>query len=153
MQQLRSLGLAEANRVIESVLAHARVGGYRGVAVVVVDKGAAIISGQRMDGLARRYFDSAYRKAYTAAAMERDTAAVRVFWQEQQSRGHQGPGDWNDPMLTTLPGGLSVVLDGEVVGGIGVAGGGVTGDFSDDAFALVGLKALGEDFSHRERRG
>lgn len=153
MQELKSLGLDEAKRVMESVETHARDGGYRGIAVAVVDKGAAIIAALRMDGLAARYFDSAHRKAYTAAAMERDTAAVRDFWQEQGARGHQGASDWNDLMLTTLPGGLAIVFDGEVVGGIGVAGGGISGDFSDDAFALVGLRALGEGFSHRERRG
>lgn len=153
MQELKSLGLDEATRIIDSVVAHARNGGYRGVAVVVVDRGAEIIGALRMDGLAGRYFDSAHRKAYTAARMERDTAAVRDFWQEQASRGHQGPSDWNDPMLTTLPGGLAIVFEQEVIGGLGVAGGGVSGDFSDDAFALAGLRALGEGFSHRERRG
>jgi uncharacterized protein GlcG (DUF336 family) len=153
MQTFRSLGLDDANRVVAAVLEHARGGGYRGVAVVVVDKGAEIIASQRMDGLAGRYFHSAHRKAYTAAAFERDSLAVRDFWNEQGSRGHRGPADWNDPLLTTLPGGLCVVFDGEVVGGIGVAGGGVSGDFSDESFALIGLRALGDGFSHRERRG
>ena len=152
MLDLKSLGLEEATRVIDAVVCYAREGNYRGVAVVVVDKGAAIISGLRMNGLAGRYFDYAHRKAYTAAAFERDTAAVRDFWNEQGSRGHRGPSDWNDTMLTTLPGGLAVVVAGEVVGGIGVAGGGARGDYSDDAFALVGLQALGEGFEHREGR-
>jgi uncharacterized protein GlcG (DUF336 family) len=152
MLAFRTLGLLEANKVIDAVLSCASNGGYRGVAVVVVDKGAEIMAGLRMDGLAGRYFRSAHRKAYTAAAFERDTAALRQFWTEQESRGHRGPSDWNDPMLTTLPGGLAVVSDGEVVGGIAVAGGGATGDFSDDKFALIGLAALGETFGHRERR-
>ena len=89
----RSLGLAEAQTVVDAVVAHARAGGYRGVAVVVVDRGADIIVALRMDGLAGRYFKSAHRKAYTAAAFERDTAAVRQFWTEQESRGHRGPAD------------------------------------------------------------
>ena len=55
-------------------------------------------------------------------------------------------------MLTTLPGGLDVVHGTDSVGGIGVAGGGVTGDLSDEALALRGLAALGEGFRHREGR-
>jgi uncharacterized protein GlcG (DUF336 family) len=152
MQAFRSIGLDDADRVVGAVVSHAREGGYRGIAVVVVDKMAEVIAGRRMDGLAGRYFQSAYRKAYTAAAFERDTLAVRDFWNDQGERGHRGPADWNDSMLTTLPGGLCVVFDGEVVGGIGVAGGGASGDFSDEAFALVGLRALGEGFGHRARR-
>jgi uncharacterized protein GlcG (DUF336 family) len=152
MLTFHTLGLAEAQSAIDAILTHATEARYRGVAVVVVDKNGEIITGVRTDGMAPRYFKSAHRKAYTAATFERDTAAVRSFWQEQQGRGHQGPADWNDPMLTTLPGGLDIVHGGESVGGIGVAGGGLSGDTSDEAFALVGLAALGDGFTHRETR-
>lgn len=152
MLTYESLGLDEAQRVIDAIVAFVRQASYRGVAVVVVDKGGDVIAAVRTDGMAGRYFKSAHRKAYTAAVFERDTAAVRQFWHEQQSRGHQGPADWNDSMLTTLPGGLDVVRGQESVGGIGVAGGGISGDFSDEALALRGLAALGEGFRHREGR-
>jgi uncharacterized protein GlcG (DUF336 family) len=147
-----TLGLADAELIIAAVVNYVREVGYRGVAVVVVDKGGEIIAGVRTDGMAARYFKSAHRKAYTAAVFERDTAAVRQFWQEQQGRGHQGPTDWNDPMLTTLPGGLDVVRGSDSVGGIGVAGGGLSGPLSDEELALRGLAALGEGVRHREGR-
>ena len=153
------LSLAEAQRMVSAAVDYAQVGRYRGVAVVVVDRSGRIITGARMDGLAPRLFDAAHRKAYTAAIFERDTAGVVEFWAAQEKQGHHGPHDWNDPMLTTLPGGY-VVCHGnrggpfgglDVVGGLGVAGGQEDGDFSDDAIAEVAIKALGDGFRHRRR--
>jgi uncharacterized protein GlcG (DUF336 family) len=151
------LSLEDAQKMVSAAVDYVKRGGYRGVAVVVVDKTGRIIAGARMDGLAARYWDAAHRKAYTGAAFERDTAGVIDFWAAQEKQGHRGPHDWNDPMATTLPGGY-VVCHGQrggpfgsldVVGGVGVAGGGESGDYSDEAIAEVAIKALGDGFRHR----
>ena len=144
------LSLEEAKRVIDATFAAATAAGHRGVAVVVTDKYGEIIAGARMDGLAPRYFKAAHRKSYTAAVFERDTADVKNFWANQEARGHRGPHDWNDPMFTTLPGGITIRHGDEVVGGIGVAGG-TSAPTSDEDFAERAIEALGKPFFHEEQ--
>jgi uncharacterized protein GlcG (DUF336 family) len=101
-----------------------------------------------------RYFRAAHRKAYTAAVMERDTSAVMEFWNGQQAAGMRGPSDWNDPMLTSLHGGICVTYKGEIVGGIGAAGGSggeANSPSSDWGIAEAGLAALGEGYTRGAR--
>jgi uncharacterized protein GlcG (DUF336 family) len=100
-----------------------------------------------MDGMAPRFFRAAHRKAYTAAVMERDTAGVLEFWNRQESAGHRGPHDWNDSMLTTLPGGYVVRCGTKIVGGIGISGGSGPA-YHDDYFAEIAISALGDGFRH-----
>lgn len=147
MLDQKTLSLEEAQRAIEAVLEAAKAAKHRGVAVCVVDKGGEVIALARMDGMAPRFAKAAMRKAYTGAVFEHDTAAVIKFWDYQAKKGHRGPTDWNDTLLTTLPGGFVVCHGDQVVGGIGVAGG--DGQISDEVFAEIGLGAIGESFSHR----
>jgi uncharacterized protein GlcG (DUF336 family) len=143
----RRLGLEEAQQAIEVTFRASRDAGHRGVAVVVVDHYGEIIAGARMNGLAPRYFKAAHRKAYTAAVFERSTDELIAFWRRQEENGHRGPHDWNDPMFTTLPGGLTVRQGPMVVGGIGVSGGSGEPN-TDEYFAMTALGALGPGFEH-----
>jgi glc operon protein GlcG len=145
----RSLGLEEAQRVITTVIDAARAKNWR-IAVVVVDRTGELIACARMDGRAARFLKAAHRKAYSAAIFEMDTNGIVNFWNRQQEQGHRGPADWNDPMLTTLPGGLCVVYDGKVVGAVAVAGGGSAPGVGDWDFAEVAFGALGPGFSHTD---
>jgi glc operon protein GlcG len=148
----RSLSLEDAQRVITAVVDYARQKNWR-IAVVVVDRTGELIGCARMDGRAPRFLKAAHRKAYTAAVFEMDTNGVMKFWKRLEDDGHRGPADWNDPMLTTLPGGLCVVHDGKVVGAIAVSGGGSSGSpggTSDWDFAEVAFTALGPGFSHSD---
>lgn len=149
MYDKTTLGLDEGLRVVEAVIAAARSTPDRtwpGIAVAVVDKEGELITGARMDAMAARFWRAALRKAYTAAVMERDTAGVMEFWNRQQSQGHRGPHDWNDPNLTTLPGGYVVKYRTKIVGGIGISGG--SGDHDDDHFAEIAMTALGAGYRH-----
>jgi uncharacterized protein GlcG (DUF336 family) len=123
MIEVKTLSTEDAQNVIQAVLDHIKKIGHRGCGIVVVDKNGDIIAGLRTSGMHERYFRAAHRKAYTAAVMERDTSAVMEFWNGQQAAGMRGPSDWNDPMLTSLHGGICVTYKGEIVGGIGAAGG------------------------------
>jgi len=150
MYDKTTLGLDDGLRVVNAVVEAARAAGPRtwpGVAVAVVDKEGELIAAARMDGMAPRFIRAAHRKAYTAAVMERDTAGVMEFWNRQESAGHRGPPDWNDPMLTTLPGGYVVKYGTKIVGALAVSGG--SGDeHRDDYFADIAIKALGDGFRH-----
>lgn len=150
MIELKTLSLSEATRAIEATTAAglaAKSRPWPGIAIVVVDKYGQIIAAARMDGMAPRFFHAAHRKAYTAAVMERDTAGVIEFWNHQEQEGHRGPHDWNDSMLTTLPGGFVVRYGSSIVGGIGVSGGTVS-PYGDNDFAQIAVDALGEGFRH-----
>lgn len=149
------LSLEEAQKMIDAALAHVAATGLPPMAVVVADKAGKIIASARMDGVAPRYYDAAHRKAYTAAIFERDSLGVIDFWAGQEKQGHRGPHDWNDRMVTTLPGGF-VVCNGrrggnlsmwDVVGGVGVAGDDEAEH--EDKVAEVAVQALGEGFFHR----
>jgi uncharacterized protein GlcG (DUF336 family) len=150
MYEKTTLGLDEGLRVVNAVVEAAKAAGPRtwpGVAVAVVDKEGELIAAARMDGMAPRFLRAAHRKAYTAAVMERDTAGVKEFWNRQESAGHRGPHDWNDPMLTTLPGGYVVKYGTKIVGAVAVSGG--SGDeHRDDYFAEIAITALGDGFRH-----
>jgi glc operon protein GlcG len=145
----RSLGLDDALRVINTVVEDARRKNWR-IAVVVVDRTGELIACARMDGRAARFVKAAHRKAYSAAIFEMDTNGLIKFWQRQEKEGHRGPADWNDPMLTTLPGGLCVVHDGKVVGAVAVAGGGGGEGTTDWDFAEIAFQALGPGFTHTD---
>jgi uncharacterized protein GlcG (DUF336 family) len=108
----RSLGLDDAQRVINTVIDDARKKNWR-IALAVVDRTGELIACARMDGRAARFLKAAHRKAYSAAIFEMDTDGIVKFWNRQGEQGHRGPADWNDPMLTTLPGGLCIVHDGK----------------------------------------
>ena len=147
MLDYKTLSLEEAQRAVDAVVKAAKDANHQGIAVVVVDKAGDVIAAARMDGKAGRFFKAAQRKAYTSAIFERDTAGVKKFWNQQGEQGHRGPNDWNDTMLTTLPGGFCVLSGKHVVGGLGVAGG--NQQISDEAFAEIGMKGLGSEFRHR----
>jgi uncharacterized protein GlcG (DUF336 family) len=142
----KTLTADEALKVVNTVVDHAKAAGHRGVAVVVTDKAGEIIAAARMSGLSTRVFKAAHRKCYSAAVFERDTSTLMEFWARQESEGHRGPHDWNDSMLTTLPGGYVVMHGEDVVGAVAVAGG--DAQISDWAFADIAFAALGEGFSH-----
>lgn len=145
----KSLSLEEANRVIEAVVAAATDRGSQ-IAVVVVDQHADFIAGCRMDGRPYRFMKAAWRKAYSAAAFDMDTSGIIKFWDRQAKEGHRGPSDWNDPMLTTLPGGMAIINGNKMVGGIAVSGGGGGEGKGDWDYAMIGFQALGKGFTHAE---
>jgi len=147
MLDYKTLSLEEARHMIDTVINAAKEAKHRGIAVCVVDKAGDIIAMNRMNGMAARFGKAAHRKAYTSAIFERDTAGVIKFWNGQQEHGHRGFTDWNDSMLTTLPGGFCVLHGQQVLGGFGVAGGNT--QISDEEFAEMGLKSLGDGFRHR----
>jgi uncharacterized protein GlcG (DUF336 family) len=112
-----SLGQSEARAAIEAGLEAAKSRGLL-VALAVADRTGELIACERMDGAPPRNLNHAIRKVFTAAQMGRDTAR---FGEQLRERG--GALDqWGDLRLTTLPGGVAVVRDGEVIGAVACGG-------------------------------
>ncbi|MFJ3670051.1 heme-binding protein [Streptomyces sp. NPDC090106] len=96
----------------------------KAVSVAVVDAGGFPIVVRRPDGARPLTPDIARAKAYTAAIMQRPGTMLKK-WQESQpvffSQLSQLPGAALPIMATE--GSLTIKRDGEVIGGLGIAGG------------------------------
>lgn len=107
------------------------------IAMAIVDSAGELVAYAKMDnlrGFSRRH---AIRKAYTAAIMGLDTGAHA---QRLHSQG-RSISELGDPRLTHGQGGLVIMKDGVILGGIGV--GGYPSGQSDEDVSRVGLEAMG----------
>ena len=106
------------------------------IAMCIVDATGNLEAYAKMDNLrifSRRH---AQRKAYTAAIMGLDTGTHA----ERLHGGGRNIADLGDPMLTFGQGGLVIMKDGVILGGIGV--GGYPSGQSDEDVSRVGLDAM-----------
>ena len=111
----KTLSLEAAQKIASAALAAARERGV-GVVVVVVDDGGQLILLQRMDEAQVASVNVGIGKARTAAIYRRPS---RVF-EEQIRNGRVAALALAD--ATPLQGGVPVVLDGKVIGAVGVSG-------------------------------
>jgi glc operon protein GlcG len=139
MFQQLSIGLDDAQRAIEAALAEARKDG-RPMAAAVVDANGHLIACARMDGAHERVLRFAIRKAYTAAIMGRDTVGFKGELLERS----RTLDDYGDPLFTTLQGGIPVILDKQVIGGISVGG---NTQERDKGIAEIAVRALVDGLS------
>lgn len=109
---------APALQLVHHVLDHAASRGWL-VAVAVVDAGGEVLASARMDGVAAQTLGFAADKAFTAATMRRSTPD---FFARMNSSDALRTGLANRPRLITWEGGLPIVHNGTIVGGIGVSG-------------------------------
>jgi glc operon protein GlcG len=128
----QSLSLAAARRIIAATEADAKARGI-GVVTVVVDEAGHVIQLSRMDAAQVASVEVGIGKARTAAIYRRPS---RVF--EEQIR------DGRVAALalagaTPLQGGVPVLLDGVVVGAVGVSG---DTPQVDEDIAIAGVNAL-----------
>jgi uncharacterized protein GlcG (DUF336 family) len=84
--------------------------------VVVVDEGCNMLAFLRMDGSRVLSIDSATRKAMTSAATGKPTGGLAADMELKLGLATTGK-------ITNLKGGLPLIVDGFVVGGIGIGSG------------------------------
>ncbi len=100
--------------------------------ISIVDPGGHLLAFVRMDGAYALSYDSSLRKAMTAAVYRQPT-------------GHMAPGIdiklaiATDGKRINLPGGLPIVVDGHVIGGIGVGSGTGAQDLEVATAAIAAL--------------
>lgn len=100
--------------------------------IAVVDAGGHLLAFARMDGAFALSFDTALRKAQTAASYGAPTGDIAAGIDIKLAIATQGK-------RVNLPGGLPIIVDGHVIGGIGVGSG--TGE-EDRQVANAALAAL-----------
>ena len=106
------------------------------VAMAIVDAGGEMLAYLTMDNLrvfSRRH---ARRKAYTSAIIGRDSGEHAAGLAAQG----RGIADMGDPGFTYGQGGLVIMKDGVILGGIGV--GGYPSGQADEDLSRVGLNAM-----------
>ena len=100
--------------------------------IAVVDAGGHLLAFARMDGAYVLSFDTALMKAMTAASYGIPTGDIPAGIDIKLAIATQGK-------RVNLPGGLPIVIDGHVLGGIGIGSG--TGE-EDRQVANAALAAL-----------
>ena len=129
------LSLDQAQAAIKAMIDdYNRDPNRRKVDMAVVDDAGNLLAYARMDRCMRPTF--AIRKAYTSAIRGIDTIA---FAEQLSSQGRTLE-SFGDPQLIAIPGGVTVMHDGAVIGAIGV--GGLPSGLDDEAIAKAGFKAL-----------
>jgi glc operon protein GlcG len=125
--------LEQAETMLNASMAEAKRRNWK-LNCAVLDSGAHLVSFKRMDGGAIASIQIAMHKARTAVKFRRDTKILELAMQ-------------NNPYIGTLDdviasrGGLPIIDNDKLVGGIGCSGG--TGS-QDELVAKAGLAALGK---------
>jgi glc operon protein GlcG len=120
-----------ARRILDAAIAKAQAMGVP-QCIAIVDDGGHLLAFTRMDGAKVLSIDSSLRKAMTAASSRAPTGNMAAGLDLKLGLATQGK-------LVNLKGGVPIVVDGHVVGGIGVGSG--TGE-QDLECAEAGLAAL-----------
>jgi uncharacterized protein GlcG (DUF336 family) len=134
------LTLAQANRIIETVIARGIELQCRPLSVVVVEPGCIVKAFQKEDGSSMVRFEMAYGKAYAALALGRSSSLVRVRNEEKPAFMRYLFAATDDRIFPEGGGRLIRDENGEVVGAVGV-----TGDTEerDEELAAHGIRAAG----------
>lgn len=117
MHRVEKISSKEALEMIRHVIFESeKINRY--VAVAVCGPEGELIAFLRMDEASPAASVIAHNKAYTAARDRKSTREMGEFMQGQQ----RPPAYWGDQGITGFGGGIPVIHQGKVVGGIGVSG-------------------------------
>jgi uncharacterized protein GlcG (DUF336 family) len=115
-----SITLAEARVLIEGAIAYAR-DIKLSMAVAVADAAGNIVSADRMDGAALQNIRFAEGKAFAAALYRQSTEELADLHKTRPDR-YFGIVNMYPGKIYLVGGGLPLVVDGRLVGAIGIAG-------------------------------
>jgi uncharacterized protein GlcG (DUF336 family) len=133
-QQRKGLTLEGAKKVIAAAVAEARSRNAPGAAIAVVDDGGNLIASERLDNTFAAGANISIGKARTAALFKRPTKA----FEDIINKGRTAMATLPD--FTPLQGGVPILMDGQVVGAIGVSG--AASAQQDEDLAIAGANAL-----------
>ncbi len=128
----QALTLDGAQSVMAAAHAEASANGWD-VVIVIVDAGGHVVAVLRMDGALLPSLDVAQGKARTAALYRRPTPAFADRLASGDAAVHALPD------VMPVEGGLPILVDGEVIGAVGVSG---IQAVQDAQIAQAGIDAL-----------
>jgi uncharacterized protein GlcG (DUF336 family)/quercetin dioxygenase-like cupin family protein len=142
--QKNSLTRDGARRAIAAAVETARVKQAPGGVIAVVDDGGNLVALERIDGTFAAGATISIGKARTAALFKKPTKA----FEDTINGGRTAMAALSDSFFTPLQGGVPIVVDGQVVGAIGVSG--AASKEQDEELAIAGAAALakGDEGAH-----
>ncbi len=114
----QSISYEAAAELVRAAVGHAESQGWR-VAAVVVDPAGHPVALGRMNGVPAPVVDYATDKAYTAGTLGKST---RAFFERMHSSPDLAMGVVNRPRVCAWDGGLPIIENGTLLGGLGVSG-------------------------------
>lgn len=128
----RNISLEAAKTVVTEAVKYAKANNAPGGAIAVVDNGGNLVYLERLDGTFAAAAEVSIKKATTAALFKIPSAklenSINGGRQALITVGH-----------TFLQGGIPIIVDGHVVGAIGVSG--AASAQQDEEIAIAGSKA------------
>ena len=130
----KSLNLDGAKKAIAAVVDYAKKNNAPGGVIAVVDEGGNLMALERLDGTFAMGATISIGKARTAVLFKKPTR----FFEELINKGRTAMTAVDG--FTPLIGGIPIVIDGQVVGGIGVSG--AASANQDEELALAGAAVV-----------
>jgi len=128
----KTLSLEASKKIVAAAVVYAKEKNAPGGAIAVVDNGGNLIYLERLDGTFAAASEVAIKKANTSALFKAPSAklenSINGGRQALITVGH-----------TFLQGGIPIIIDGQVVGAIGVSGS--ASAQQDEDIAVAGTKA------------
>lgn len=130
--QSKNISLEAARKVAAEAIKYAKANNAPGGAIAVVDNGGNLVYLERLDGTFAAAAEVSIKKANTAALFKAPSAklenSINGGRQALITVGH-----------TFLQGGIPIIVDGQVIGAIGVSG--AASAQQDEEIAIAGSKA------------
>ncbi len=134
------LNLAGAHMALKAAVEYAAGKGFK-MNIAVVDDGGHLLAFARMDGARPASANTALTKAVTAATFRQETGPLPAGGTPDLllNLSVQNAAAASGGKITTLKGGVPIVVDGQIIGALGVGGG--SGE-QDAEVAKAGIEAL-----------
>src|SRR6266536_996410 len=133
--QKKGLTLDGAKKVIAAAVAEAKSKNAPGGAIAVVDEGGNLVAVERLDNTFAAGANISIGKARTAVLFKRPTK----FFEDVINKGRTAMTTLND--FTPLQGGIPIIVDGQIVGAVGVSG--AASAQQDEELAIAGAASVG----------
>jgi glc operon protein GlcG len=129
----KNISLEGAKAVVAEAVKYAKANNAPGGAIAVVDNGGNLVYLERLDGTFAAAAEVSIKKANTAALFKAPSAklenSINGGRQALITVGH-----------TFLQGGIPIIVDGQIIGAIGVSG--ASSAQQDEEIAIAGSKAV-----------
>src|SRR5882724_6332290 len=133
----KTLTIEGAKKVIAAAVAYAKKNNAPGGVIAVVDDGGNLMALERLDGTFAAGATISIGKARTAVLFKRPT---KVF-EDIIKNGRTAMVALPDNFFTPLQGGIPIIVDGQIVGGVGVSG--ASSAAQDEELAIAGANVFG----------
>src|SRR5437867_8336997 len=140
----KTLTIEGAKKVIAASVAYAKKLNAPGGVIAVVDDGGNLMALERLDGTFAAGANISIGKAKTSVLFKKPT---KVF-EDIIKNGRTAMVALPDAFFTPLQGGIPIVVDGQIVGGVGVSG--AASAQQDEELAIAGANSVAVSTSNHQ---